>query len=62
MIAILDEQVYQARRVATMKLVDDGFEDKENERKAQKQKMLEEKGLLKGKNKKRKKGGKGGHH
>ncbi|KAL1820920.1 hypothetical protein ACET3Z_015789 [Daucus carota] len=55
-------KVYQARRVATMKLVDDGFEDKENERKAQKQKMLEEKGLLKGKNKKRKKGGKGGHH
>lgn len=54
--------MYKARRVATMKLLDDGFEDKENERKAQKQRMLEEKGLLKGKNKKRKRGGKGGHH
>ncbi|KAK1387920.1 DEAD-box ATP-dependent RNA helicase 36 [Heracleum sosnowskyi] len=55
-------KVYKARRVATMKLLDDGFEDKENERKAQKLRMLEEKGLLKGNNKKRKRGGKGGHH
>lgn len=40
-------QVYKARRVATMKMMDEGFEEKEKSRKAQKLKRLEEKGLLK---------------
>ncbi|KAK6123885.1 hypothetical protein DH2020_042376 [Rehmannia glutinosa] len=47
-------RVYKARRVATMKMMDDGFEDKAKARKAQKLKTLAEKGLLKNKSKKRK--------
>ncbi|KAJ0041950.1 hypothetical protein Pint_18121 [Pistacia integerrima] len=47
-------RVYKARRVATMKSMDDGFEEKAKERKKQKLKTLAEKGLLKKKNKKRK--------
>lgn len=44
-------KVYKARRVARMKMMDDGFEEKAQERKAQKMKALAGKGLL---NKKRK--------
>ncbi|XP_042518867.1 DEAD-box ATP-dependent RNA helicase 36 [Macadamia integrifolia] len=53
---VLDEitKVYKARRVATMKMMEDGFEEKAKERKAQKLKTLAEKGLLKKRNKKRK--------
>ncbi|PKU64837.1 DEAD-box ATP-dependent RNA helicase 36 [Dendrobium catenatum] len=40
-------KVYKARRVARMKMIDDGFEEKAEERKAQKMKALAEKGLLK---------------
>ncbi|PKA49352.1 DEAD-box ATP-dependent RNA helicase 36 [Apostasia shenzhenica] len=40
-------KVYKARRVARMKMIDDGFEEKVEKRKAQKMKALEEKGLLK---------------
>ncbi|XP_020587603.1 DEAD-box ATP-dependent RNA helicase 36 [Phalaenopsis equestris] len=40
-------KVYKARRVARMKMNDDGFEEKAKERKACKMKALEEKGLLK---------------
>ncbi|XP_077244443.1 RNA helicase 36 [Tasmannia lanceolata] len=40
-------KVYKAKRVATMKMIDDGFEEKAKERKAQKVKTLKEKGLLK---------------
>lgn len=40
-------QVYKARRVANMKMVDDGFQEKAEARKAQKLKTLAEKGLLK---------------
>lgn len=47
-------RVYKAKRVATMKMMDDGFEEKAKERKKQKLKSLAEKGLLK-KNRKRKK-------
>ncbi|KAL6567622.1 DEAD-box ATP-dependent RNA helicase 36 [Orobanche gracilis] len=47
-------RVYKARRVATMKMIDDGFEEKVKARKAQKLKTLAEKGLLKNKSKKRK--------
>lgn len=50
----LNAQVFKARRVAKMKMLDDGFEEKEQERKKQKLKMLEEKGLLKKRSKKRK--------
>jgi len=47
-------QVYKAKRVATMKMMDDGFEEKAKARKAQKMKSLAEKGLLnKNNNKKR---------
>ncbi|CAA0842132.1 DEAD-box ATP-dependent RNA helicase 36 [Striga hermonthica] len=49
-------KVYKARRVATMKMMDDGFEDKVKARKAQKLKTLAEKGLLD--NKKKQKRGK----
>ncbi|GFP99276.1 dead-box ATP-dependent RNA helicase 36 [Phtheirospermum japonicum] len=48
-------KVYKARRVATMKMIDDGFEDKAKARKDQKLKTLGEKGLLK----KRKRGKRG---
>ncbi|KAL6998064.1 DEAD-box ATP-dependent RNA helicase 36 [Sarracenia purpurea var. burkii] len=48
-------KVYKAKRVATMKMMDDGFEEKAKARKEQKLKTLAEKGLLT-KNKKRKKG------
>lgn len=39
-------QVYKAKRMATMRMVDDGFEAKAKERKEMKLKMLVEKGLL----------------
>lgn len=53
---VLDDitKVYKARRVAKMKMMDDGFDEKERVRKKQKMKMLEEKGLLKKKGRKRK--------
>lgn len=47
-------QVFSAKNVAEMKMVDDGFEDKAKERKKQKLKMLAEKGLLNKRSKKRK--------
>ncbi|RZC68844.1 hypothetical protein C5167_032011 [Papaver somniferum] len=40
-------KVYKAKRIETMKMMDDGFEQKAEERKAQKLKTLSEKGLLK---------------
>ncbi|RZC72410.1 hypothetical protein C5167_035600 [Papaver somniferum] len=46
-------KVYKAKRVATMKMMDDGFDQKAEERKAQTLKTLSEKGLLKEKTKKR---------
>ncbi|CAI9303220.1 unnamed protein product [Lactuca saligna] len=46
-------KVYKAKRVATMKMMDDGFEEKAKARKAQKMKSLADKGLLT-KNKRRK--------
>ncbi|KAI3954507.1 hypothetical protein MKW92_040910 [Papaver armeniacum] len=47
-------KVYKAKRIATMKMMDDGYEQKAEERKTQKLKTLAEKGLLKEKtNKKR---------
>lgn len=47
--AVLEDitKVYKARRVANMKMIDDGFEEKAQIRKAQKLKTLAEKGLLK---------------
>ncbi|KAL5987306.1 hypothetical protein ACLOJK_038471 [Asimina triloba] len=39
--------VYKAKRVATMKMIDDGYEETAKTRKAQKKKALAEKGLLK---------------
>lgn len=48
-------QVYKARHVAKMKMVDDGFEEKVKERKKQKLKTLAEKGLMKKRNKRRRK-------
>ena len=48
-------QVYKARHVAKMKMVDGGFEEKVKERKKQKRKTLAEKGLLKKRNKRRRK-------
>lgn len=53
---VLASQVYKAKRVANMKMMDEGFEEKAKARKAQKLKTLTEKGLLKRSNKKRKKG------
>ncbi|XWS27597.1 hypothetical protein CRYUN_Cryun26dG0130300 [Craigia yunnanensis] len=47
-------KVCKAKRVATMKMMDDGFEEKVKERKKQKLKTLAEKGLLKKRSKKRK--------
>ena len=47
-------QVYKARRVAKMKMMDDGFDELVKERKKQKQKSLAEKGLLRNKKRKRK--------
>ncbi|XP_071722667.1 DEAD-box ATP-dependent RNA helicase 36 [Rutidosis leptorrhynchoides] len=47
-------RVFKARRVATMKMTDDGFEEKVKERKKQKMKTLVEKGLFKKHRKKRK--------
>jgi len=47
-------QVYKAKRMATMRMVDDGFEAKAKERKEMKLKMLVEKGLLNKYSKKRK--------
>ncbi|KAL6573811.1 hypothetical protein OROHE_002270 [Orobanche hederae] len=49
-------KVFKARRVAKMKMMDDGFEEKAEARKAQKLKAFSEKGLLN--NKKRRRGGK----
>ncbi|XP_004503218.1 DEAD-box ATP-dependent RNA helicase 36 [Cicer arietinum] len=50
----LMKKVFSAKNVAEMKMMDDGFEEKAKERKKQKLKMLEEKGLLKDRSKKRK--------
>lgn len=47
-------KVYKARRVASMKMMDDGFEEKAKARKTQKLKTLADKGLLKKRSKKRK--------
>lgn len=47
-------QVYKAKRVAKMKMMDDGFDEKAKERKKQKLKTLAEKGLLQKSRKKRK--------
>ena len=47
-------QVYKAKRVAMMKMMDDGFDEKAKERKKQKLKILAEKGSLKKRSKKRK--------
>lgn len=47
-------RIYKAKRVATMKMMDDGFEEKAKGRKEQKMKNLAEKGLLKKKSGKRK--------
>lgn len=47
-------EVYKAKRMATMRMVDDGFEAKAKERKEKKLKMLVEKGLLIKDSKKRK--------
>ncbi|XP_057948077.1 DEAD-box ATP-dependent RNA helicase 36 [Malania oleifera] len=47
-------KVYKARRVAKMKMMDEGFEEKERERKALKLRALAQKGLLKRKSRKRK--------
>lgn len=49
-------KVYKARRVAAMKMMDDGFEEKAKARKEQNLKTLAEKGLLKKRSKKRKRG------
>lgn len=48
-------KVYKARRVARMKMVDDGFEEKAEERKAQKMKALADKGLFEPRKRKPKK-------
>ncbi|KAL4587334.1 hypothetical protein LXL04_000203 [Taraxacum kok-saghyz] len=48
-------KVYKAKRVATMKMMDDGFEEKAKARKAHKMTSLADKGLLVNKNKRRKK-------
>ncbi|KAK7243817.1 hypothetical protein RIF29_38629 [Crotalaria pallida] len=50
----LMKKVFNAKNVAQMKMLDDGFEEKAKERKKQKLKMLSEKGLLKKRSKKRK--------
>ncbi|KAI9126232.1 hypothetical protein K1719_002653 [Acacia pycnantha] len=50
----LMKKVFSAKNVAEMKMLDDGFEEKAEERKKQKLKMLAEKGLLKKESKKRK--------
>ncbi|XP_022717595.1 DEAD-box ATP-dependent RNA helicase 36 isoform X3 [Durio zibethinus] len=47
-------KVCKAKRVATMKMMDDGFEEKVKERKKHKLKTLADKGLLKKRSKKRK--------
>ncbi|KAK1587619.1 hypothetical protein Q3G72_014902 [Acer saccharum] len=48
------KRIFNASRVAKMKLMDEGFDEKAKERKEQKMKTLSEKGLLKKRNKKRK--------
>ncbi|KAI4333284.1 hypothetical protein L6164_018115 [Bauhinia variegata] len=50
----LIKKAFSAKNVAEMKMMDDGFEEKEKERKKQKLEMLEAKGLLKKRSKKRK--------
>lgn len=47
------KKVFSAKNVAKMKMMDDGFEEKAKERKKQKLKMLEEKGLLKQRSKRK---------
>ncbi|KAK4596777.1 hypothetical protein RGQ29_014709 [Quercus rubra] len=47
-------QVYKAKCVAMMKMMDDGFDEKAKERKKQNLKILAEKGSLKKRSKKRK--------
>ncbi|KAL5730647.1 RNA helicase [Ranunculus cassubicifolius] len=49
-------KVYKAKRVASMKMMDEGFDEKAKSRKDQKIKMLKEKGLFKKRSKKRDKG------
>ncbi|CAI9088037.1 OLC1v1022266C1 [Oldenlandia corymbosa var. corymbosa] len=49
------KKVFDAKRVAKMRMTDDGFDEIAKTRKAQKLKMLAEKGLLKKNNKKQKK-------
>ncbi|KAK2369094.1 DEAD-box ATP-dependent RNA helicase [Trifolium repens] len=49
----LMKKVFTANNVAKMKMMDDGFEEKAKERKKQKLKMLEEKGLLKQRSKRK---------
>ncbi|CAK8537539.1 unnamed protein product [Lathyrus sativus] len=49
----LMKKVFSAKNVAKMKMIDDGFEEKAKERKKQKLKMLEEKGLLKQRSKRK---------
>ena len=46
-------QVYKAKRVAMMKMMDDGFDEKAKECKKQKLKILAERGSLKKRSKKR---------
>lgn len=46
-IPLFSLQVFNARRVAAMKMMDDGFEEKAKERKNQKLNTLADKGLLK---------------
>lgn len=50
----LTVQVFKAKRIATMKMIDDGYEEKAKERKSQKLKTLAEKGLLKRKRRNKK--------
>ncbi|KAK2631612.1 hypothetical protein EUGRSUZ_L02677 [Eucalyptus grandis] len=47
-------KVYKARRVASMKMMDDGFEEKVKERKKQKRKTMAQKGLVNKRSNKRK--------
>ncbi|KAJ4839436.1 DEAD-box ATP-dependent RNA helicase 36 [Turnera subulata] len=48
-------KIYKAKRVAKMKMMDEGFDEQEKERKKQKLKTLAEKGLLKEQSKKKRK-------
>lgn len=54
----LNLQVSKAKRVAMMKMLDDGFEDKVKDRRKQKRKTLADKGLLMKRSKRQKSTGK----